>query len=363
MIRRMLAAALALLISLSVLLAQGSGPRNVILMIGDGMGVAQLTAGRTHKGSLELERFTSGGLSVTHAAGDDYITDSAAGATAYACGIKTLNGMIAVAPDGTRVRTLAELAKEKGKKTGVVATCGVTHATPASFLAHVPSRGSQFEIAEQIAASDVDVLLGGGWGWFLPTQQGGRRTDGKDLRSVMQSRGFVWCTTPEEFHATDLGRTEKLVGLFADNHVGPAPERNPSLAAMTESALTMLSRSGKGFFLMVEGSQIDWASHDNKSDETAIEVADFDDAIGAVLRFAERDRSTLVVVTADHETGGYAIVGGSLRDSTVTGKFSSTGHTATMVPLFAFGPGAEHFSGILQNDEIGRRLKALLGGK
>jgi len=114
---------------------------------------------------------------------------------------------------------------------------------------------------------------------------------------------------------------------------------------------------------MVEGSQIDWASHDNKSDETAIEAADFDNAIGVARRFAERDRFTLIVVTADHETGGYAIVGGSLADSTVTGKFVSTGHTATMVPLFAFGPGADRFSGILQNDEIGRRLQALVGTK
>ena len=361
--RRMFTAVLALLVSVSLVLAQTPSPKNVILMIGDGMGVAQLTAGRTHKGTLELEKFTSGGLSITHAAGDNYITDSAAGATAYACGTKTLNGMVAVAPDGTRVRTLSELAKEKGKKAGVVAACSVTHATPACFLAHVASRGSQFEIAEQIATSGVDVLLGGGWGWFLPTEKGGRRTDGKDLRSVMESRGFFWVTTPEEFFAADLGQTEKMVGLFADNHVGPAPERNPSLAAMTETALTVLSRSGKGFFLMVEGSQIDWASHDNKSDESAIEAADFDNAIGLARRFAERDRSTLIVVTADHETGGYAIVGGSLADSTVTGKFASTGHTATMVPLFAFGPGAERFSGILQNDEIGRRLQAVVGGK
>lgn len=363
MIRRTVSSVLTLFVCLSLVLAQTPRPKNIILMIGDGMGVAQLTAGRTHKGSLELEKFTSGGLSVTHAAGDDYITDSAAGATAYACGIKTNNGMIAVAPDGTRVRTLAELAKEKGKKAGIVAACSITHATPASFLAHVPSRGSQFEIADQIAASDVDVLLGGGWGWFLPTETGGRRTDGKDLRGVLQSRGFFWCTTPEEFRAADLGRTQKIVGLFANNHVGPAPERNPSLVTMTEAALTVLSRSGNGFFLMVEGSQIDWASHDNKSNETALEVADFDDAIGAVLRFAERDGSTLVVVTADHETGGYAIVGGSRADSTVTGKFATTGHTATMVPLFAFGPGSERFSGILENDEVGRRLQALVGAK
>ena len=361
MIRRPLLSALVLLLNLSLVLAQSGTPRNVILMIGDGMGVAQVTAGRTQKGSLELEKFTSGGFSLTHAAGDDYITDSAAGATAYASGVKTLNGMLGVKPDKTRVTTVAELASTLGKRTGIVAACSITHATPAAFLVHVESRGSQFEIAEQIAASDVDVLLGGGWGWFLPNDGGGRRTDGKNLVSAMQSRGFAYISTPQEFDQLDMARTDKIVGLFADNHVGPAPERDPSLPEMTSAALSILSRSKKGFFLMVEASQIDWASHENKSDETVVEMADFDDAIGVARRFAEKDGSTLVVVTADHETGGYAITGGSLMDSTVTGKFVTGGHSATMVPLFAFGPGAGRFSGILENDEIGRRLMAIVG--
>lgn len=360
MIRRGALAALATLLCVALVLAQH--PKNVILMIGDGMGVAQVTAGRTHKGSLELEQFPTGGLSVTHAAGDDYITDSAAGATAYASGVKTLNGMLGMKPDKTRVTTVAELAASLGKRTGIVATCSVTHATPAAFLAHVESRGSQFDIAEQIAAADVHVLLGGGWGWFLPSGAGGRRTDAKDLLAEMRTKGFIYVSTPQEFEQLDLAHTERLVGLFADNHVGPAPDRNPSLSEMTAAALSVLERSEKGFFLMVEGSQIDWASHENKSDETASEMADFDDAVGIARRFAERDGSTLVIVTADHETGGYAIVGGSLKDSTVTGKFSTGGHTATMVPLFSFGPGSQQFSGILENAEIGKRLQAVVRG-
>jgi alkaline phosphatase len=360
MIRRGALATLATLLCVALVFAQH--PKNVILMIGDGMGVAQVTAGRTHKGSLELEQFPAGGLAVTHAAGDDYITDSAAGATAYASGVKTSNGMLGMKPDKTRVTTVAELAASLGKRTGIVATCSVTHATPAAFLAHVESRGSQFDIAEQIAAADVNVLLGGGWGWFLPTGAGGRRTDAKDLLAEMRTKGFTSVSTPQELELLDLAHTEKLVGLFADNHVGPAPDRNPSLSDMTAAALSVLERSEKGFFLMVEGSQIDWASHENKSDETAAEMADFDDAVGIARRFAERDGSTLVVVTADHETGGYAIVGGSLKDSTVTGKFSTGGHTATMVPLFSFGPGSEQFSGILENAEIGKRLQAVVRG-
>lgn len=361
MIRRF--ALLVLVTGLSASLVRAQNPKNVILMIGDGMGVAQVTAGRTHKGSLELEHFTSGGLSVTHAAGDDYITDSAAGATAYASGVKTLNGMLGVAPDKTRVGTVAELAATLGKKVGIVASCSVTHATPAAFLAHVESRGSQLDIADQMAASEVDVLLGGGWGWFLPTENGGRRTDGSNLIDSMKARGFVWVSSPQEFKAINFSTTDRIVGLFADNHVGTARERDPSLAEMTAAAISVLSRSENGFFLMVEGSQIDWESHENKSDETAIEMADFDDAIGIAQHFAELDKSTLVVVTADHETGGFAVVGGSLKDSSVVGKFSTGGHTATMVPLFAYGPGSERFSGILENDEIGRRLQELLRGR
>jgi alkaline phosphatase len=322
-----------------------------------------VTAGRTLRGSLELEKFTSGGLSITQAAGDDYITDSAAAATAYACGVKTLNGVIAMAPDKTSVETVAEFAAKKGKRTGIVASCSVTHATPASFLAHVESRGMQFEIADQMSASDVDVVLGGGWGWFLPEENGGRRTDGNNLVAAMRAGGFTYVSTSEAFARTDFATTDKLLGLFADNHIGPVQQRIPSLSGMTAAALEILSRSEKGFFLMVEGSQIDWASHDNNSDQTAIEMADFDETIGLVRRFAETDGSTLVVVTADHETGGYALLGGSIQDSTATGKFVTGGHTGTMVPIFAFGPGEKRFSGILENDEVGRRLRQAVGGE
>lgn len=352
---------LVLLLPVGVLFAQAkSVPRNIIIMIGDGMGVSQVTAGRTAKGSLSLERFKTLGLLLTHAAGKDYITDSAAGATALSTGVKTYNGAIGVGPDTISVENVFERAKTLGKKTGLVVACSITHATPACFVAHVPLRAMGFEIAKQISEGSTDLLLGGGWGWFLPKSQGGRRTDDMNLISSMQEKGYTYVSQESEFRSLEVKNSTKLLGLFADNHVGPAQERKPSLKEMTALALKSLSLSESGFVLMVEGSQIDWASHDNKSDQIMIEMSDFDDAIGEVVDFAEKNPETLVIVTADHETGGYSLVRGSLETKTAEGKFTSEGHTGAMVPLFAMGPGAGQFGGIHQNSDVGILLLKLL---
>ena len=378
---------LVLFVPVGVLFAQTNGvPRNIIIMIGDGMGVSQVTAGRTAKGSLSLERFKTMGLLLTHAVrkddaadpsagatalskdaktythstGEDYITDSGAAATALSTGAKTYNGAIGVRPDATAVENVFERAKKHGKKTGLVATCSITHATPASFVAHVPSRAMELEIAEQIAAGSTDLLLGGGWGWFLPKSRGGRRTDERNLISLMQQKGYTYVSQDSEFRSVSEKNSVKLLGLFAENHVGPAQERNTSLKEMTMLALKSLSSSKNGFVLMIEGSQIDWAAHDNKSDQVMIEMSDFDDAIGEVVDFADRHPETLVLVTADHETGGYSLVKGSLEAKTAEGKFTTGGHTGAMVPLFAMGPGAEQFGGILQNSDVGMLLLKLL---
>ena len=352
---------LALLFCVEMLVAQTTGvPRNIIIMIGDGMGVSQVTAGRTAKGSLSLERFKTMGLLLTHAAGKDYITDSAAGATALSTGAKTYNGAIGVRPDTTAVENVFERAKKRGKKIGLVVVCSVTHATPACFVAHVPSRTMELEIARQISEGSTDLLLGSGWGWFLPKSQGGRRTDERNLIASMQKRGYTYVSQESEFHSLAVKDSMKLVGLFAENHVAPAQERKPSLKEMTALALKSLSQSKDGFVLMVEGSQIDWAAHDHKSNQIMIEISDFDDAIGEVVDFAGRDPKTLVIVTADHETGGYSLVNGSLESKTVEGKFTTGGHTGTMVPLFAMGPGAEQFGGIRQDSDVGVLLLKLL---
>jgi alkaline phosphatase len=335
-------------------------PRNIVLMIGDGMGLSHVTAGRTHKGSLALDGFKTIGLVLTHANGDDYITDSAASATALATGIETYNGAIGMGPDSTARETLFEAARERGMKTGVVVACSVTHATPAAFIAHVPLRSMEFDIAEQISRGETDVILGGGWGWFLPQDRRGSRKDGQDLVRAMQQRGYTYVSSDTEFAALDWKRSKKVLGLFAENHPEGAPERTPSLSRMTAAALEFLSASKRGFILMVEGSQIDWAGHDNDADQLLAEMDDFDDAIREVVEFARKHTDTLVIVTADHETGGYALVGGSLKQKSVLAKFATNDHTGTMVPLFASGPGAGRFGGIQPNTHVGKTILELL---
>ncbi len=347
---------LLVLFSLSLYAQQVIKPKNIILMIGDGMGLAQISAGKTYKGQLNLEKMKVIGLLTTHSC-DEYVTDSAAGATAMSTGYKTKNVAIGVDCNGERKETVLEYASKVGKSTGIVVVCAITHATPASFVAHVPDRNMQFEIAEQIAKeAPTDLYLGTGWGWFIPKSEGGRRNDSQNLIEVMKKRGYTYISSPDEFYSLDISKTNKLLGLFAENHPPYAPGRKPSLAEMTKKAIEFLSRDKDGFFLMVEGSQIDWAGHDNNSEQILKEMADFDDAIGVALSFAEKDGNTLVIVTADHETGGYALVGGSVNEKKVDGKFVTKGHTGIMVPVFAFGPGAEAFAGFGDNTLIGKKI-------
>jgi alkaline phosphatase len=276
-------------------------------------------------------------------------------------GVKTFNGAIAVAPDSSRLETVLERAQKRGKKTGLVSVCSITHATPAAFAAHVPSRGMQLEIAAQLAEAENDLYLGSGWGWFLPKEQGGRRTDGRNLLEAMKRRGFLYADTDSAFRLLKPAPGSRILGLFAENHVGPAQMRKPSLAEMTRFAIAYLSNSEKGFFLMVEGSQIDWAGHENQTDQILKEMADFDDAVGEAVRYAAKDPQTLIIVTADHETGGFALAGGSLKEHEVKGSFTSKEHTAAMVPLFAMGPASEKFKGIRENTIVGTILLDLLG--
>jgi len=337
-------------------------PRNVIVMIGDGMGVAHITAGRTFKGKLELENFKHMGLLLTHIPGEKYVGESAGGASAISCGVKTYYG-IAVHPDGTAAESVMEVAQAAGKGTGVIVTCSITHATPAAFVAHVKSRKMEFEIAEQIATSKMDLLLGGGWGWFLPESKGGRRKDGKDLIGEMESGGFTFVKDEEAFRQLKAQPQRKILGLFAENHVGNAQSRRPSLKEKTAFALSMFEKGKNGFVLMIEGSQIDWAAHDNNSDQILLEMADFDDAVGVAIDFVKRNPETLLIVAADHETGGYALNDGSLENKTVVGKFTTAGHTGSMVPIFAMGVGADAFTGIYDNTMVGKKLLEMLKGK
>jgi len=344
------------LFSFSLYAQQSLKPKNIILMIGDGMGLAQISAGKTYKGNLNLEKFKVVGLLTTNSC-DEYITDSAAGATAMSTGYKTKNVAIGIDCDGERRETVLEYANKIGKATGIVVVCAITHATPAAFVAHVPDRNMQIKIAEQIAKeANADLYLGGGWGWFLPKSKGGKREDGQDLIDTMRRRGYYFISKPEEFYNFNFDKAGKVIGLFAENHPPYAPNRKPTLSEMTKKAIEFLSRDKDGFFLMIEGSQIDWAGHANDSEQILKEMADFDEAIGVALEFAQKDGNTLVIVTADHETGGYAIVGGSVEEKKVEGKFVTKNHTGIMVPVFAFGPGAEAFAGFGDNTLIGKKI-------
>jgi len=316
--------------------------RNIILFIGDGMGTAQIYSGITvSPQALYLESFPYSGFSKTFAS-DNYITDSAAGGTAIACGIKTKNGMIGMGPDSVAVSSIIELARRDGLATGVISTSAVTHATPASFVSHNAGRGNYEDIAKDFLNGNLDLFIGGGQNHFK------KRADGDDLTVKLKEQGFDVVYTMDDLKNT---KSSKIAGLLAPEHMPQATEgRAGMLREMTVKAIETLKKDKDGFFLMVEGSMIDWGCHAKDIVYAVNEVLDLDDAIGAAREFAESDGKTLVVVTADHETGGLTLVGGNMEERSLNAGFIQSGsHTAVMVPIFSYGPGAERFSGIHDN--------------
>jgi len=327
-------------------------PKNVIMMIGDGMGVAEVFAGLTANGGhLFLDNFKQVGFSKTQSS-DNYITDSAAGGTALSTGQKTYNGAIGVNTDTIAIKTILEMAEEKGKATGLVSTSAITHATPASFIAHQGSRGSYEDIAADFMKTDIDVFIGGGYKHFA------QRADKRDLTKELQEKGYQVLRDMDEIAKVKSG---KLAGLTADEHNDPMPKRKMSLPLSTQTALNILDQNKKGFFIMIEGSQIDWGGHADNTIYIVNEMLDFDQAIGKALEFAAKDGETLIVVTADHETGGMALLGGNMQSGMVKGGYSTTDHTGVMVPVFAYGPGAENFTGIIENTDIPKKIMKLMG--
>ena len=334
-------------------------PKNIILMIGDGMGVTQISAGLYSNGNkLNLERFPVLGLHKSYS-GDNLVTDSAAGATAFSAGVKTYNGAIAVGMDTLPVKTILEYAEERGMPTGLVATCSITHATPASFVAHNEYRKNAEAIAADFVDANVDLLIGGGAKYFDR-----RKGDERRLSEELAQRGYV----VENFLKKELrdarpSPTKNYFYLTADGEPLPVSQGRDYLAPAVELApgfLDARDTKNKGFFLMVEGSQIDWGGHANESDYIITEMLEFDRAVGTVLDWAARDGETLVIVTADHETGGYAIQYGSEMGK-IDGAFTSDYHTADLIPVFAYGPGAERFGGIYENTAIFDRMMELYG--
>ncbi len=327
-------------------------PDNIILLIGDGMGVTQVYAGLTmNRGQLNLMKFKSVGFSKTYSA-SGYITDSGAGGTAISAGKKTYNGAIGVNNDSVPCKTILEYAEDKGLSTGLVSTSAITHATPASFIAHEKSRDDYEAIAADFLDTDIDVFIGGGRNNFTV------RKDKRNLVKELRNKGYQVVFSMDSIVNIKQG---KLAGLNVPNH-NPAKldGRGDMLPLASATAINILSNNKKGFFLMIEGSQIDWGAHANNGDYVATEMIDFDKAIGKALEFAENDRNTLVIVTADHETGGMAILNGDYKKGTVMAKFGTTDHTGVMVPVFAWGPGAELFQGIQENTDIFEKMMLLL---
>lgn len=342
--------------------------RNIILFIGDGMDEEHRKAARWlsvgKAGRLAMDDMPVSGLLETYSASSD-ITDSAAAATAMATGVKTNNRVIGMDAGLNVLPTILEEAQQRGKSVGLVTTTQIAHATPAAFAAHVVDRSLMLDIAEQMLAANVDVLLGGGEDEFLPDTlsgcypQSGERTDTRNLVAEAQALGYMTVCDQSAFDLLDPVATDRLLGLFADE--GMIRPFAPSLASMTSKAIAILAHQPKGFFLMVEGGQIDWASHLNDAENTIADTVALDEAVTVAKRFAAAAGDTLIIVTADHETGGMTVseVPGNLpgQDGPFTSpdgsefyvNWSTTGHTAVNVTVTAQGPSAYRFAGTNDN--------------
>lgn len=377
---------------------------NVIFMVPDGFSASYATNYRWYKGEGTALDSILVGMHRTYSANSE-ITDSAAAGTAFATGVKTNNGMISTSPDGKELKTILEAMEEKGKSSGLVATSTITHATPAVFASHVASRSDESAIAPQLIDNDVDVIMGGGKKYFPDS-----------LINEAKKDGYQYISSKGDLKRAE--RSDKLIGLFADSGMAPELDREttnePSLQEMTETALKVLNKDKDGFFLMVEGSQIDWAGHDHDAAWAMKDSEAFEKALESVLEFAKKDKNTLVVVAGDHDTGGMSVGGNGpgdvdlevIRNVTATGDYmvtqlnstrsnvkevvkkyttleltdeeaqliksseqpaitinevvsaranigwTSLNHTGVDVPLYAYGPGADLFIGLHENTDL-----------
>jgi alkaline phosphatase len=331
------------------------GPKNIILMIGDGMGISQVSA-PYYYGDKDpaFNRFRHIGLART-SSGDAPVTQSPAAATALSTGHKTYNMAVGVDMDTIIRKNFVELVSEQGYLTGVIATSSITDATPAGFYAHQPDRYMQHEIAMDLVRSEIDFFAGGGIKFFI---------DSTGTDHFKENGIEVNYARLKKIKKPEPGNRYGFL-LSADRMPTMREGRKDFLKDASTIAMDFLSTGGKGFFLMIEGSQIDWAGHGNQVEYMITEMNDFENVVDAVLDFAEQDGETLVIVTADHETGGFTL-GAAGRNgydadySTITPTFATTNHSAALVPVFAFGPGAETFAGIYENTEIFHKMVSLV---
>lgn len=323
----------------------GVKPKNLIFLIGDGMGPNQVAMARQSKGSaLHMDSLQyKGTLSTANI--DGGVTDSAAAATAIACGVKTKNGRIGMDAFLNSAPNIREYFAEMGKKTGLVTTATATDATPAAFGAHIQNRSSQSIIAAQFIKNNIDVIMGGGAEYF-----------NSDLIALAKEKGYSHITNKEQLSKTS---SSKILGLFCEGgfplyHNNGYTAQLPTLEQMAKKSIEILNRNENGFFLMVEGAAIDHAGHINKIDENITETLEFDKAVKVALDFAAQDKNTLVIVAADHETGG-------LKYNTTDKSyyFTTNAHTSANVPVSASGVGASRFTGDMSNIDLSGRIKQL----
>jgi alkaline phosphatase len=331
-------------------------PKNIILIIGDGTGLAQISSGFYNNNfHYSLESFPVIGFQKTYSA-NNLITDSAAAATALASGIKTNNSVLGQDKDGIHVKTILEEASENGFATGMVVTSSIQHATPGGFVAHRNARNLYEEITIDLLNSDIDMFIGGGKQYFDR-----RESDDRNLIDSLKNKGFqVYDYFHDDINQVSPDPNQKFAFFTADNQPLSAFQGRDYLPKASKMAMDFLHlKSAKGFFLMIESSQIDWTCHANQAEPLNSELQDFDLTIKKALEFASTNKETLVIVTADHETGGLGLNAGSAR--MLNPKFTTNGHTATMVPVFAIGPRAELFRGIYENTEIFHKMRLAFG--
>ena len=345
-------------------------PKNIILLISDGMSLTQVSTYRLLKGGpnerIAVDKFPVSGIVLTHSE-NAIVTDSASSATAFSTGRKTNNGALGLDKDNKILENFTEIIDRYGYVSSLISTSEITHATPAAYASHVDLRWKTDEISLQMMESNVMTILGGGRHFFLPEDLGGKRSDGLNLLEQMESSRMVM-TEKKELDSFDHSNLGKVVGLFADEALRDKekPENHvfePSSSEMLNFAINRSEKFNengcKGFFIMLEGSQVDWAGHANDLNYLKREMQDFDEAVELALDYATQNPDTLVIATADHETGGLLIESSSPTDYTAPEvKFSfNTGigygsHTGVPVPVYAYGPGSENFTGTLDNTDI-----------
>ncbi len=333
--------------------------RNVIFMIGDGMGLSYVSMLQVENEFRPTSFDRAQGIALTTTRSlNNRVTDSAAAGTALASGEKTDNSMLGRKPDGTPCESMIVKASKKGMQTGIVVTSSLQHATPGAFYAHVKYRRMPKEITADMLRSNVDLLVGGGRRWLIDTCG-----EGDSYLEAFARRGYRVVGDLEALEQID---SDRVLAVMADRHLPKAAERGDYLPRAVAKSLDILQkRAGKdGFLLMVEGSQVDKAGHKNNLEWLIDEMRDFDKAVGEAMDFADRTPGTLVVVTADHETGGLTIPAFDsdfiCPDNGINYQFSTKGHTGTMVPVYLYGTGFEQIRGVMDNTDLAKKIMSIL---